>query len=83
MNVAHKICSPMVAFVMPGDGLRMGLPEREGHSWNERETSRAFDGHMSYCERLESRRISWLVFFPTRYLSDRVVWGSWRAGLEK
>lgn len=63
MNVAHKIRSPMVAFVMPGDGLRMGLPQREGYNWNERETSRASDGHMSYCERLESRRISWLVFF--------------------
>lgn len=48
---------------MPRDGLRMGLPQREGYNWNERETSKAFDGHMSYGERLESRRISWLVFF--------------------
>lgn len=64
----------MLAFVMPRDGLRMGLPQREGYNWNERETSKAFDGHMSYGERLESRRSPGLCF-STRYLSDRVVWG--------
>lgn len=30
MNLAHKIFSSVVAFAMPGDGLGMCLPQREG-----------------------------------------------------